>query len=90
MLHALRVPDSTLDCIDEVLMTTFCNPMDGAALSFTVPILVRGIKDANYELVTCTPTPTPTPTLTPTPTPTLTPTPTPTPTLTLTPTPTPR
>ena len=51
VLHALRVPDSTLDCIDEVLMTTFCNPMDGAALSFTVPILVRGIKDANYELV---------------------------------------
>ena len=51
VLLALRVPDSTLDCIDEVLMTTFCNPMDGAALSFTVPILVRGIKDANYELV---------------------------------------
>ena len=39
VLLALRVPDSTLDCIDEVLMTTFCNPMDGAALSFTVPIL---------------------------------------------------
>ena len=51
VLLALKKPDSTLECIDEVLMTTFCNPMDGAALSFTVPILVRGIKDANYELV---------------------------------------
>ena len=58
IMDALKKPDKTLECIDEVLMTTFCNPMDGAALAFTVPILVRGIKDANYELVkkatTCT------------------------------------
>ena len=58
VLLALRVPDSTLDCIDEVLMTTFCNPMDGTALAFMVPLLTRGIKDQNYLLVkkatTCT------------------------------------
>ena len=30
LMLALRRPDTTLECIDEVLLTTFCNPMDGA------------------------------------------------------------
>eukprot|EP00308_Calcidiscus_leptoporus_P024138 CAMPEP_0119354166 /NCGR_PEP_ID=MMETSP1334-20130426/3204_1 /TAXON_ID=127549 /ORGANISM="Calcidiscus leptoporus, Strain RCC1130" /LENGTH=1441 /DNA_ID=CAMNT_0007367649 /DNA_START=67 /DNA_END=4392 /DNA_ORIENTATION=- len=51
IMLALRKPDTTLACIDEVLMTTFCNPMDGTSLAFMMPILLRGIKDANYELV---------------------------------------
>ena len=32
-------------------MTTFCNPMDGTALAFMMPLLIRGVKDANYALV---------------------------------------
>ena len=51
LMLALKKPDTTLACIDEVLMTTFCNPMDGTSLAFMMPILVRGIRDANYELV---------------------------------------
>jgi len=51
LMLALRKPDTTLECIDEVLLTTFCNPMDGTSLAFIMPILIRGIKDSNYELV---------------------------------------
>ena len=51
LMLALRTPDKTLACIDEVLMTTFCNPMDGTSLAFMMPVLLRGIRDANYELV---------------------------------------
>lgn len=51
ILLALRKPDTTLECIEEVLMTTFCNPMDGTSLAFMMPIIIRGIKDANYDLV---------------------------------------
>eukprot|EP00967_Tisochrysis_lutea_P016134 scaffold18191_cov25-Tisochrysis_lutea.AAC.1 len=51
ILLALRKPDTTLECVEEVLMTTFCNPMDGTSLAFMMPIIIRGIKDANYELV---------------------------------------
>jgi len=51
IITALCNPDKTLDCIEEVLMTTFCNPMDGTSLAFMMPLLLRGIKDANYTLV---------------------------------------
>eukprot|EP00965_Chrysotila_dentata_P166962 5513296-Pleurochrysis_carterae.AAC.1 len=51
ILLALRKPDTTLECVEEVLMTTFCNPMDGTSLAFMMPVIMRGIKDANYELV---------------------------------------
>ena len=51
LMLALKKPDTTLACIDEVLMTTFCNPMDGTSLAFMMPIVIRGIRDANYELV---------------------------------------
>ena len=51
IILALRTPDTTLACIEEVLMTTFCNPMDGTSLAFMMPILIRGIRDANYALV---------------------------------------
>merc|ERR1719502_1200487 len=51
LMLALRKPDTTLACIEEVLMTTFCNPMDGTSLAFMMPLLIRGIKDANYALV---------------------------------------
>jgi len=58
LMLALRKPDTTLECIEEVLLTTFCNPMDGTSLAVMMPILVRGIKDSNYQLVkkaaTCT------------------------------------
>jgi len=51
LIKALITPDTTLDCIEEVLMTTFCNTMDGTSLAFMMPILIRGVKDANYALV---------------------------------------
>jgi len=51
IIDALKKPDKTFDCVEEVLMTTFCNPMDGTSLAFMMPIIIRGIKDANYELV---------------------------------------
>ena len=51
LMLALRKPDTTLACIEEVLMTTFCNPMDGTSLAFMMPLLIRGVKDANYQLV---------------------------------------
>jgi len=51
LMLALRKPDTTLDCVDEVLLTTFCNPMDGTSLAFMMPILIRGIKSTNYDLV---------------------------------------
>ena len=58
IIEALQKPDTTFACIEEVLMTTFCNPMDGTALAFMMPLLIRGVKDANYALVkkatTCT------------------------------------
>jgi len=51
IIEALGKPDKTNDCIDEVMMTTFCNPMDGTSLAFMMPIVLRGIRDANYALV---------------------------------------
>ncbi|EOD04238.1 hypothetical protein EMIHUDRAFT_466248 [Emiliania huxleyi CCMP1516] len=51
IIDALKKPDKTFECVEEVLMTTFCNPMDGTSLAFMMPIIIRGIKDANYELV---------------------------------------
>jgi len=51
ILLALMKPDTTMACIEEVMLTTFCNPMDGTSLAFMMPIVIRGIKDANYELV---------------------------------------
>ena len=33
IIDALKKPDKTFDCVEEVLMTTFCNPMDGASLA---------------------------------------------------------
>jgi len=51
IINALGKPDETHACIDEVLMTTFCNPMDGTSLAFMMPIVLRGIRDANYTLV---------------------------------------
>lgn len=51
LLLALIKPDTTMACIEEVMLTTFCNPMDGTSLAFMMPIVIRGIKDANYELV---------------------------------------
>merc|ERR1719183_1289131 len=51
LMLALKDPNTTLACIDEVLLTTFCNPMDGTSLAFIMPIVIRGIRDANYELV---------------------------------------
>uniref|UniRef100_A0A7S2CNH5 Elongation factor 3 n=1 Tax=Haptolina brevifila TaxID=156173 RepID=A0A7S2CNH5_9EUKA len=51
IIEALGKPDKTQDCIDEVMMTTFCNPMDGTSLAFMMPIVLRGIRDANYALV---------------------------------------
>ncbi|KAL1526637.1 hypothetical protein AB1Y20_015341 [Prymnesium parvum] len=51
LLLALMKPDTTMACIEEVMLTTFCNPMDGTSLAFMMPIVIRGIKDANYELV---------------------------------------
>eukprot|EP00966_Prymnesium_polylepis_P124289 2873941-Prymnesium_polylepis.1 len=51
ILLALMKPDTTMACIEEVMLTTFCNPMDAPSLAFMMPIVLRGIKDANYELV---------------------------------------
>ena len=51
IMEALKKPDTTFACIEEVLMTTFCNPMDGTSLAFMMPIIIRGIKDPNYALV---------------------------------------
>ena len=51
IMEALKKPDTTFACIEEVLMTTFCNPMDGTSLAFMMPIIIRGIKDPNYLLV---------------------------------------
>merc|ERR1719502_917052 len=51
LMEALKKPDTTFACIEEVLMTTFCNPMDGTSLAFMMPIVIRGIKDPNYALV---------------------------------------
>merc|ERR1719183_1231916 len=51
LMLALKKPDTTLACIDEVLLTTFCNPMDGTSLAFMMPIVIRGIRSENYELV---------------------------------------
>ena len=33
IIDALKKPDKTFECVEEVLMTTFCNPMDGASLA---------------------------------------------------------
>merc|ERR1719502_928271 len=51
IIEALGKPDKTQECIDEVMMTTFCNPMDGTSLAFMMPIVLRGIRDPNYALV---------------------------------------
>ena len=37
IIDALKKPDKTFDCVEEVLMTTFCNPMDGASLAPLCP-----------------------------------------------------
>ena len=51
LVEAFVNPDTTLSCLDELLATTFVNAMDGTALAFIMPLLLRGLKDANYELV---------------------------------------
>ena len=51
LMLALKKPDTTFACIEEVLLTTFCNPMDGTSLAFMMPVVLRGIKDADYKLV---------------------------------------
>lgn len=50
LVEAFVNPDTTLACLDELLATTFVNAMDGTALAFIMPLLLRGLKDANYEL----------------------------------------
>ena len=50
-MEAFIKPDTTLKCIDELLMTTFVNAMDPTSLAFMMPLLLRGLKDPNYELV---------------------------------------
>ena len=50
LVEAFVNPDTTLSCLDELLATTFVNAMDGTALAFIMPLLLRGLKAANYEL----------------------------------------
>ena len=51
LVEAFVHPDTTLDCIDEVMCTTFVNAIDGTSLAFIMPLLLRGLKDSQYELV---------------------------------------
>jgi len=44
-------PETTLECVDELLCTTFVNAMDGTSLAFIMPLLLRALNDARYELV---------------------------------------
>ena len=51
LIEAFIHPETTLDCLDELLCTTFVNAMDGTSLAFIMPLLLRGLGDAKYELV---------------------------------------
>ena len=51
LIEAFIRPETTLDCLDELLCTTFVNAMDGTSLAFIMPLLLRGLSDAKYELV---------------------------------------
>ena len=51
LIDAFLRPDTTLECVDELLCTTFVNAMDGTSLAFIMPLLLRALNDAKYELV---------------------------------------
>ena len=51
LIEAFIHPETTLECVDELLCTTFVNAMDGTSLAFIMPLLLRGLGDAKYELV---------------------------------------
>ena len=49
LIKAFIKPETTLECIDELLCTTFVNAMDGTSLAFIMPLLLRGLNDSKYE-----------------------------------------
>ena len=51
LIEAFLRPETTLECVDELLCTTFVNAMDGTSLAFIMPLLLRALNDARYELV---------------------------------------
>ena len=51
LIEALTKPDQkTAACLEKLMETTFCNPMDVSALSVVVPVVTRGLRERSAEL----------------------------------------
>ena len=51
LIDALTKPDQkTNACLERLMETTFCNPMDTAALSVVIPVVTRGLRERSAEL----------------------------------------
>ena len=51
LIKAFNDPSTTLDCVDDIMCTTFVNAVDGTSLAFILPVVMRGLQDQKYELV---------------------------------------
>lgn len=51
LTEALTKPDQkTNACLEKLMETTFCNPMDCSALAVVVPVVARGLRERSAEL----------------------------------------
>jgi len=51
VVDALHKPAECTDaCLDKLMETTFCNPVDAAALAVIFPVIMRGLQDRFMEL----------------------------------------
>lgn len=47
LMKAFTDPSTTLDCLEEIMCTTFVNAVDETSLAFIMPVVMRGLQVSN-------------------------------------------